>query len=107
MEPTWSPIGAQLELIWIPLGVQDAPAVQQKDFKGIQKVKIEPERESGHDFERQLGELGSHLEPLRRPLKGHLESRMHLKSRRKVPRTSRKPKSSQNARVSTLLTAVL
>ena len=34
-----------------------------------------------------------------------MESRMHLKFRRKVPRASRKPKSSQNARVDTILKA--
>ena len=40
-----------LETTWRPLGVQDAPEVQQKSSKGVQKAKIEPERESGHDFE--------------------------------------------------------
>ena len=47
--------------------------------------------------------LGGHFEAAWRPLGIHLESRMHLKSSRRVSRASGMPKSSQNARVSTIL----
>ena len=43
-------LGAHLEHTWRPLGLQDAPGVQQKGSKGVQRAKIEPERESEHDF---------------------------------------------------------
>ena len=58
----WRLLGGHLEATWRPLGVQDAPEVQQKSSKGVQKAKIEPERESEHDFGGQLGSLGSHSE---------------------------------------------
>ena len=44
-------LGAHLEHTWCPLGLQDAPGVQQKGSKGVQRAKIEPECESELDFE--------------------------------------------------------
>ena len=50
-----------------------------------------------------MASIWKHLEPTWSTLGVHLDSRMHLEFSRRVPKASRGPKSSQNARVSTIL----
>ena len=53
-----------------------------------------------------MASIWKHLEPTWSTLGVHLDSRMHLEFSRRVPKASRGPKSSQNARVGTILEAL-
>ena len=67
-------LGGHLEPTWRPLALWDAPGVQQKSSKSVHKDKIEPERESEHDFEGSCEPTWRPFGSTWRPLGAHLAS---------------------------------